>query len=311
MTTSLSMMSCQLSSCHSNNQSITSAPIPSSAPPKKDEVRYFNPTRSHSVYFLSYAEPSGEIATVDHINGVPVDSRGRVRVDIPNMPPPSGKVWLVDLSKQPSSTTSPMGYPLTVITEAAWHDMTQSLASQLSDNLLRKQNRDSNKAIPRVESSQHKVAQSYPKQSHRTHKKITTKQVEPAKKKQSEAQQKATADVALTRAAALTLTESEDSNASATNNQKATRPISVVVYGTSWCPACRAARQYFRQNGIRYRNIDVDSNQAAAAKMASIQRSNGYPIGSIPLIVIGGRAYQGFSPLGMASIIARVKASQS
>ena len=77
----------------------------------------------------------------------------------------------------------------------------------------------------------------------------------------------------------------------------------VVIYSTSWCPSCKAAKAFFKQVGVDYQEIDVEQSQAAAKALLSIQRRNGYKVGSVPLIMVGKRAYQGFSPLQMSGAL--------
>ena len=38
----------------------------------------------------------------------------------------------------------------------------------------------------------------------------------------------------------------------------------VVMFSTSWCPSCRSARAYFDQRGLRYVDLDVEKDPAAA-----------------------------------------------
>ncbi len=41
----------------------------------------------------------------------------------------------------------------------------------------------------------------------------------------------------------------------------------VVMYCTSWCPACRRARAYFNQKGISFTEVDIGRDRAAAARV--------------------------------------------
>lgn len=324
--------------CSGRSEPIVSAPILADAPlPKPGDLapeqasrsaesdHYFDPRvsgkNSGRSYFLTYTEPSGETATVDRVDDVPIAVRGLVRIDMPHMPPPKGRVWLTDISTPPSELGQVPGYKLRRVSEAEWYDMAKTLSSQLvardrSQTPSPAQKPTAEPAIPATPTRATVSPVKRPK-TKAAAKRSRQRRTAASKQQKTTKNSSATLDVNLTRLAADGLSDTDDRNASSTISGPtdpaaySVKPISVVVYGTSWCPACRAARSYFSQSGIRYRNFDVDSDQAAAAKMAAIQRSNGYPVGSIPLIVIGGRAYQGFSKLSMASIIARVKASQS
>ncbi len=64
----------------------------------------------------------------------------------------------------------------------------------------------------------------------------------------------------------------------------------VEVYGTSWCPACRHAREYFRSAGIPFQDYDVEKDKDARARMDRLGGGSG-----VPAIVIGGQVIRGFS----------------
>ena len=51
-------------------------------------------------------------------------------------------------------------------------------------------------------------------------------------------------------------------------------PGEVILYCTSWCPACRKARAWLDQRNVRYTVIDVDFNQAAAEKVRGWANGN-------------------------------------
>jgi len=303
-------VSCKTSSCGNHDNAIVSEPIAGQTADLAQESsnltqkEYFNPATTSVGYFLTYVEPGGETATVDHLDDVPVEVKGLVRVDIPNMPPPRGAIWLADLSSPTSNTKITQGYVLSLISEAQWQDMARVLSSHLADGHVISKRGLSGKN-ERV--ATHKNKKPHVSRSRQASSIAKRQQRRNTDDNDGVADGEIAFDIALTQAAAAQLGTTSPTTAA----HQALKPISVVLYGTTWCPACRAARQYFSQAGIRYRNYDVDKDQTAAAKMAAIQQSNGYPVGSIPLIIIGGRAYQGFSKLSMAGIVARIKASQS
>jgi mycoredoxin len=55
----------------------------------------------------------------------------------------------------------------------------------------------------------------------------------------------------------------------------------IIIYGTNWCGDTRRARNFFDQNHIPYKWIDIDSNQEARKYVESVNR--GYR--SVPTIV--------------------------
>jgi glutaredoxin-like YruB-family protein len=64
----------------------------------------------------------------------------------------------------------------------------------------------------------------------------------------------------------------------------------VVMYTTSHCPACKAAKQYMAQKGIQYQEIDVENSRDG---MEAFQRLGGH---GVPLIMVGDKRMDGFSP---------------
>lgn len=48
----------------------------------------------------------------------------------------------------------------------------------------------------------------------------------------------------------------------------------VVMYCTSWCPACRRAREFLKQHGIAYVEIDIGKDRAAAARVRQWANGN-------------------------------------
>jgi len=67
--------------------------------------------------------------------------------------------------------------------------------------------------------------------------------------------------------------------------------VDITVYYTSWCPACRAARGYLSERGIRFVEHDVEHDSRAKSRQKLLN-----PRGSIPTIDIEGQVLVGFSP---------------
>ncbi len=63
----------------------------------------------------------------------------------------------------------------------------------------------------------------------------------------------------------------------------------VIVFSTPTCSFCNQAKLYFRQKGIRFRDVDVSRDQAAARDMVRRSGQQG-----VPVIDIGGRIIVGF-----------------
>jgi glutaredoxin len=63
----------------------------------------------------------------------------------------------------------------------------------------------------------------------------------------------------------------------------------VVLYATSWCGYCKAAREFFAANGIEYTELDVEKSSMA---QEGHRRLGG---GGVPLIVVGDTVIHGFN----------------
>jgi glutaredoxin-like YruB-family protein len=72
------------------------------------------------------------------------------------------------------------------------------------------------------------------------------------------------------------------------NQQKKKQPR-VIVFSTPTCTYCNMAKKYFRQNRVRFRDVDVSRDQAAARDM--VRRSGQM---GVPVIDIGGKIIVGF-----------------
>ncbi len=71
----------------------------------------------------------------------------------------------------------------------------------------------------------------------------------------------------------------------------ATRPQPrVIVFSTPTCAFCNQAKSYFRQKGIRFTDVDVSRDPAAARDMVRRSGQQG-----VPVIDIGGRLIVGFN----------------
>jgi glutaredoxin 3 len=64
-----------------------------------------------------------------------------------------------------------------------------------------------------------------------------------------------------------------------------TRYPKIVLFSTSWCPHCRAAKEYFTSNNIPFINRDVEVDSDAMQAVTGKYKSQG-----VPVIVIGDDA---------------------
>ena len=72
-----------------------------------------------------------------------------------------------------------------------------------------------------------------------------------------------------------------------------TTPL-VTIYGTSWCGACRAARQYLSEHKIPFADKDIERDPAAAQELAAKASKMGIPTDRVPIIDVRGRLLLGF-----------------
>ena len=73
----------------------------------------------------------------------------------------------------------------------------------------------------------------------------------------------------------------------------------IKLYGADWCPDCRRAKAYLKENNIDYTFIDVDLDEAATKKVESI--NNGKRI--IPTLIINDKPYTNPDNARLASVL--------
>jgi len=70
----------------------------------------------------------------------------------------------------------------------------------------------------------------------------------------------------------------------------------VVMYSTVWCGYCKKARRYFRENKIPFQEYDTETS---AKGRADYKKLNG---AGVPIILVGKKRMNGFSPSGFEAI---------
>jgi glutaredoxin len=68
----------------------------------------------------------------------------------------------------------------------------------------------------------------------------------------------------------------------------------VTIYGTSWCGACRAAREFLTERKIPFADKDVERDPDAARELAAKASKMGIPTDRVPIIDVRGRLLLGF-----------------
>ncbi len=63
----------------------------------------------------------------------------------------------------------------------------------------------------------------------------------------------------------------------------------VIVFSTPTCTYCNMAKKYFREKGVKFKDVDVSRDMAAARDMLRRSGQQG-----VPVIDIGGKIVVGF-----------------
>ena len=73
------------------------------------------------------------------------------------------------------------------------------------------------------------------------------------------------------------------------NSAQSTLQPEVILYGTSWCGYCAAARRFFDANGIQYTEYDTEKTTQG---YEGHKKLGG---GGVPIIVVGGDIMHGYN----------------
>lgn len=63
----------------------------------------------------------------------------------------------------------------------------------------------------------------------------------------------------------------------------------VIIFTTPSCSFCRTAKQYLRQQGVKFKDVDVSRDPSAARDMVKRSGQQG-----VPVLDIGGKIVVGF-----------------
>jgi glutaredoxin len=80
-------------------------------------------------------------------------------------------------------------------------------------------------------------------------------------------------------------------------------PPVVTIYGTSWCGACKAARQYFASRKIPFADKDIERDADAARELATKAAKMGIPTDRVPVIDVRGRLLLGFDQARIETLL--------
>jgi mycoredoxin len=78
------------------------------------------------------------------------------------------------------------------------------------------------------------------------------------------------------------------------------QPTQVILYTTTWCPDCRAAKRYLDQRGIAYDEINIEETPGAAEQVETW--SGGYR--TVPTFNVGGAIVVDFNRRALDAALA-------
>lgn len=74
--------------------------------------------------------------------------------------------------------------------------------------------------------------------------------------------------------------------------------LKITVYFTPTCPHCTTAKRFFREKGIKFKEIDVSKDPKEAEKLVRKSGQMG-----VPVIEIGNKIIVGFNKAKIESIL--------
>jgi len=84
--------------------------------------------------------------------------------------------------------------------------------------------------------------------------------------------------------------------------------VPVILYGASWCGACRQAAQFLTQRGVAFVEKDIEKEPAARDELMQKARAQGVSTQGIPVIDVHGTLMAGFDPERLGSLLDRAHA---
>jgi len=89
-----------------------------------------------------------------------------------------------------------------------------------------------------------------------------------------------------------------------TNHGKPLKPHDqVIIYSTSWCGACSAAKRWLRGRNEVFIEKDVEKDPAAKAELRAKASAAGISPNSVPIIDVRGRLIVGFDRARLATLL--------
>ncbi|HEY8391549.1 MAG TPA: glutaredoxin family protein [Capillibacterium sp.] len=79
----------------------------------------------------------------------------------------------------------------------------------------------------------------------------------------------------------------------------------VTVYTTSTCPWCSKLKEFLKEEGIAFTELDVGEDPEAARRMVKLTGQR-----SVPVTTIGGQIIIGYDPEGIRAALAETEAEE-
>lgn len=96
-------------------------------------------------------------------------------------------------------------------------------------------------------------------------------------------------------------------NADDTNQPAPRADADVIIYGASWCGACRSAEAFLRSRHIDFVERDIERDPGAREAMLRAARAAGVSPNGIPVIDFRGRVIAGFDQAALERAIAETR----
>lgn len=84
----------------------------------------------------------------------------------------------------------------------------------------------------------------------------------------------------------------------------------VILYGASWCGACKEAAEFMTKRGIAFIEKDIEKEPEARKEMLDKARAQGVSAQGIPVLDVHGTLMAGFDPVRLGSLLDRAHAKQ-
>jgi glutaredoxin len=86
--------------------------------------------------------------------------------------------------------------------------------------------------------------------------------------------------------------------------ERATRGDAVVLYGTTWCGACKAARRFLQKKGVPFLDKDIEKDPRAEREMLMKAHQSGVAVQGVPVLDVYGTLVTGFDEARLEALLA-------